>query len=71
MRRFVSLRQNIHHAVATDSAASEAEALGTLPEWNLADLYPSLESAELKADLTGSRAKPRPSHRSIAVNSIP
>ena len=25
--------------------------LGTLPEWNLADLYPGTESAALKADL--------------------
>lgn len=29
----------------------EATKLGQLPEWNLADLYPSAESAELKADL--------------------
>jgi oligoendopeptidase F len=29
-------------------------ALGTLPEWNLADLYPSAESSELKADLEKS-----------------
>jgi oligoendopeptidase F len=33
-------------AVKTDQAA-----LGLLPEWNLADLYPSTESSELKADL--------------------
>jgi len=30
---------------------TEATKLGQLPEWNLADLYPSAESAELKADL--------------------
>jgi oligoendopeptidase F len=29
-------------------------ALGTLPEWNLVDLYPSAESSELKADLEKS-----------------
>ncbi|NBU14711.1 MAG: oligoendopeptidase F, partial [Alphaproteobacteria bacterium] len=50
MRALISLRQDIHQAAAAGSAAAEAEALGTLPEWNLADLYPSLESAELKAD---------------------
>ncbi|MDR6634273.1 oligoendopeptidase F [Phyllobacterium sp. 1468] len=33
-------------AVKADQAA-----LGLLPEWNLADLYPSTESSELKADL--------------------
>ncbi|MFD1198929.1 M3 family oligoendopeptidase [Brucella gallinifaecis] len=30
---------------------TDATKLGKLPEWNLADLYPSAESAELKADL--------------------
>lgn len=30
---------------------SDQAALGMLPEWNLADLYPSTESSELKADL--------------------
>src|SRR5688572_25103306 len=29
----------------------EQAALGILPEWNLADLYPSPESSELTADL--------------------
>jgi len=31
--------------------ASAANALGALPEWNLSDLYPGIESAALKADL--------------------
>jgi oligoendopeptidase F len=30
---------------------SAAKALGLLPEWNLADLYPGIESAELKRDI--------------------
>ncbi|MEN9754215.1 MAG: hypothetical protein RLZ07_597 [Pseudomonadota bacterium] len=50
MRTLISLRRDIHNAAAAGSAAAEAEALGILPEWNLTDLYPSLESAELKAD---------------------
>src|SRR5690242_11721779 len=32
-------------------APAEAPGLGPLPEWNLADLYPSRESPELKTDL--------------------
>ncbi len=33
------------------TAKAEQTALGALPEWNLADLYPSADSSELKADL--------------------
>lgn len=36
---------------AGDTGAAPKADLGKLPEWNLADLYPSAESAELKADL--------------------
>jgi len=32
-------------------AAAAATALGNLPEWNLADLYPSMDSTELKKDI--------------------
>ncbi|OYR07461.1 M3 family oligoendopeptidase [Brucella thiophenivorans] len=39
------------HIPAGDTAAAIKTELGELPEWNLADLYPSAESAELKADL--------------------
>ncbi len=38
-------------AVADAAGASKNPDLGALPEWNLADLYPSPESSELKADL--------------------
>ncbi|WP_343315524.1 M3 family oligoendopeptidase [Brucella sp. BE17] len=38
-------------AAANAVGASKKSDLGALPEWNLADLYPSPESAELKADL--------------------
>jgi oligoendopeptidase F len=31
--------------------ASKAENLGNLPEWNLADLYPAIDSPELAADM--------------------
>ncbi|KAB2687360.1 M3 family oligoendopeptidase [Brucella pseudogrignonensis] len=39
------------HMPAGDTGAATKADLGKLPEWNLADLYPSAESAELKADL--------------------
>ncbi len=34
------------------SLASDQAALGALPEWNLADLYPGMDSAEYASDLT-------------------
>ena len=39
---------------AVEAAAAET---GSLPEWNLADLYPAMDSAELSADLEASRQK--------------
>ncbi|WP_407976748.1 M3 family oligoendopeptidase [Brucella pseudogrignonensis] len=39
------------HMPAGDTGTATKADLGKLPEWNLADLYPSAESAELKADL--------------------
>jgi oligoendopeptidase F len=36
---------------STAAVKADQAALGLLPEWNLADLYPSTESSELKADL--------------------
>ena len=39
------------HIPAGDAGASKKPNLGNLPEWNLADLYPSADSTELKADL--------------------
>ena len=39
-----------HAAPATSSAASKEADLGPLPEWNLADLYPSMDSPQLEAD---------------------
>jgi oligoendopeptidase F len=33
------------------TAAAPNAALGNLPEWNLSDLYPSMDSAELKSDI--------------------
>ncbi|EJN04581.1 M3 family oligoendopeptidase [Phyllobacterium sp. YR531] len=42
----------------SNNAKDDNAALGVLPEWNLADLYPSTDSSELKADLAkaGERA---------------
>src|SRR5919201_6003266 len=37
--------------------ASSANALGPLPEWNLADLYPGRDSPELKRDLARTEAE--------------
>ena len=34
-----------------------AAGLGTLPEWDLADLYPSMDSAEFSADLSAAEAE--------------
>ncbi len=39
---------------ATDAGAADA---GALPEWNLADLYPAMDSDELKSDLEKARDK--------------
>jgi len=38
-------------AAAKAAARTRTNRLGALPEWNLADLYPALESAEVKRDL--------------------
>lgn len=37
--------------LAPAGQAARAEGLGTLPEWNLDDLYPGMDSPQLKADL--------------------
>lgn len=39
------------YAPASDAVAAETTDLGNLPEWNLGDLYPSADSAELKNDI--------------------
>ena len=43
---------NLRRTMAPDAAGAAAEALGTLPEWDLTDLYPAPDSPELEADLT-------------------
>ena len=46
------------HAPAQRAAAkSPAKALGPLPEWNLADLYPALDAPEVKRDLEKGEAE--------------
>jgi hypothetical protein len=37
-------------ASVSASSGGVEENLGSLPEWNLTDLYPSMDSAELQAD---------------------
>src|SRR5262245_32015741 len=39
------------HPTAKAVASTGTSALGELPEWNLADLYPGMEAFELKSDL--------------------
>jgi oligoendopeptidase F len=41
---------------ATGSGKDPAAALGALPEWNLADLYPGIDSPEVKHDLDRARS---------------
>ncbi|MDB5571586.1 MAG: oligoendopeptidase [Hyphomicrobiales bacterium] len=48
----------IVHATASASAAAAAD-LGALPEWNLADLYPGMESDAYKGDLARAEAECR------------
>jgi oligoendopeptidase F len=44
---------------AKPAAGTRADALGPLPEWDLADLYPGRDSPELKADLSRSQSAAR------------
>src|SRR5690606_18616190 len=39
------------NGMAGSANAASKEALGDLPEWNLADLYPGMESPEYSRDL--------------------
>ncbi len=43
--------QHSASGVASSKSRDEGNALGQLPEWNLADLYASMDAPELKADL--------------------
>jgi oligoendopeptidase F len=40
-----------HQRFAPAAAAARANALGDLPDWNLADLYPSMDGPELAGDI--------------------
>ncbi|CAN0530406.1 unnamed protein product, partial [Scytosiphon promiscuus] len=40
-----------------DEAAARKDELGDLPEWDLADLYPAHDSAEVKADLARAESE--------------
>ncbi|MEJ2118909.1 MAG: hypothetical protein P8Y36_13890, partial [Alphaproteobacteria bacterium] len=39
------------NAPASEGAASASSALGEMPGWNLADLYPALDASEVSSDL--------------------
>jgi oligoendopeptidase F len=41
----------VHAASRSATAAKSSKSLGTLPEWNLADLYSSMSAPEIKRDL--------------------
>src|SRR5438270_177639 len=45
-----------HSAEAASASAPSGAQLGTLPEWDLADLYPGRDSPELQRDLTALAA---------------
>ncbi|WP_321501476.1 M3 family oligoendopeptidase [Breoghania sp.] len=45
--------------VSAPADAAAADTLGDLPEWNLTDLYPSMDDASVKADLEKSVADAR------------
>ena len=45
-----------------------AAALGTLPEWNLADLYASPDDAAFAADMKKGKRRRRPSRKNIVAN---
>ena len=50
MRQLWSLSRDRIAAAQETGAATRPEDLGSLPEWNLADLYPGMTSPELSAD---------------------
>ena len=50
MRMVSLLRPDLHRAASAGLSASEATALGALPEWNLTDLYPARDSVEFRSD---------------------
>ena len=56
MSRGIAMRSMLLNRLSMPETATAAGSggeagLGVLPTWDLADLYPSMESAELKADL--------------------
>jgi oligoendopeptidase F len=58
---------NIHPAMSrakSETAGAEAANLGPLPNWNLADLYPSPTAPEIEQDLKGAAARAGEFHRS-------
>ena len=44
---------------ATDAAAQSTPDLGNLPEWNLADLYPAMDSPEFASDMARAESECR------------
>jgi oligoendopeptidase F len=44
------------HATAKAAARAKSKSLGALPEWNLGDLYPAIDSPEVKRDLGRAEA---------------
>ena len=55
--RAIDMRCNFN---APDGAAAQAaEALGPMPEWNLADLYPSPTAPEIARDLQAAADEAR------------
>jgi oligoendopeptidase F len=49
-------RHHVRRRFAAEAAATRAFAQGDLPEWNLADLYPSMDGPELAGDIARALA---------------
>lgn len=71
MSRGIAMRSMLLNRLSMPETATAAGSggeagLGVLPTWDLADLYPSMESAELKADLDRMEAAAKTFHKSYS-----
>lgn len=70
MSRGIAMRSMLLNRLSMPETATAGggggTGLGTLPTWDLADLYPSMESAELTADLDRMEAAAKTFHKTYA-----
>lgn len=55
MRNMVRFQDIAVFSQSADTGAADEQSLGTMPEWNLADLYPGPDSPELKQGLASAK----------------